>query len=202
MAWQRDEKEEGADALILLEHNSVYTLGRGSTEANIKFDHTSPECPHEVVRVERGGEVTWHGPGQLVVYPVLDLKYHKQDLHWYLRQLEEVIIGTLDHYGLKGERDEEHTGVWVGGAKVAAIGLNASRWVTTHGFALNVCPDMTNFEGIVPCGIKDRPVSSMKHLLPEASSVDDVRQTVLAQFQEQFDVDYIEQDAPSPSAFN
>eukprot|EP00611_Tribonema_gayanum_P006028 TRINITY_DN1528_c0_g1_i4.p1 TRINITY_DN1528_c0_g1~~TRINITY_DN1528_c0_g1_i4.p1 ORF type:complete len:256 (-),score=50.55 TRINITY_DN1528_c0_g1_i4:1378-2115(-) len=150
MAWQRqpggDSPHYGCDALILLEHPSVYTLGRGSTTDNLKFDPAAPGCPHELYRIERGGEVTWHGPGQIVGYPILDLNFHTKDLHWYLRSLEEMIMSVLARRGVQGERDPGNTGVWVGNRKYAAIGLNASRWVTSHGFALNVCPDLSAFD--------------------------------------------------------
>ena len=163
------------DALLLLQHRAVYTLGRGSTESNLKFAPDDPSV--ELHRVERGGEVTYHGPGQLVGYPVLDLRHHKQDLHWYVRRVEDVVINVLDHYGLRGERDVEHTGVWVGGEKVAAIGIAVSRWITMHGFAINVCPNMAHFDRIVPCGIADRGVTSLEQLLPAgaAPAVDDVQ---------------------------
>ena len=149
-----------SDALFLVEHAPVYTLGRRSTLDNLRFDHTQTGTD-ELVRVERGGEVTWHGPGQLVGYPIVDLTRKKKDLHWFLRGIEEVIIQTLGEYGLHGERDEAGTGVWVGGKKVAAIGLAASRWVTMHGFAINVAPDLESFERIVPCGIQGRGVTSI-----------------------------------------
>ncbi|CAN0546876.1 unnamed protein product, partial [Ectocarpus sp. 12 AP-2014] len=152
MAWQREESpsQDSHDVLLMLEHPPVYTLGRGSSLDHLRFDPTNPSSlgGREVRRTERGGEVTWHGPGQVVGYPVLDLNFHRKDLHWYLRQLEEVVIRVLGRYGLEGGRETEHTGVWVGGAKVAAIGLNASRWVTSHGFALNVNPDLSAFEAI------------------------------------------------------
>ncbi|CAM9683782.1 unnamed protein product [Ectocarpus fasciculatus] len=184
MAWQREEtpNQDSHDVLLMLEHPPVYTLGRGSSLDHLRFDPTDPSSlsGREVRRTERGGEVTWHGPGQVVGYPVLDLNFHKKDLHWYLRQLEEVmtparellallctivVIRVLGRYGLEGERETEHTGVWVGGAKVAAIGLNASRWVTSHGFALNVNPDLSAFEAIVPCGIQGRPVARLCDLV-------------------------------------
>ena len=115
-----------------LNTSSCFVLGRRSTLANLRFDATAPACPHAVHRVERGGEVTWHGPGQLVGYPILDLTRapHRKDLHWYLRQIEATLIATLAHYGVAATRDAAGTGVWVGDAKIAAMGLSASRWVT------------------------------------------------------------------------
>ena len=145
------------DVLILLEHPPVYTLGTGSALKFLKFDPTNTDW--ELYRTERGGEVTYHCPGQLVGYPILNLRYYQQDLHWYLRQLEEVIIRVLANYGLKGDRLAGLTGVWLEGKKVAAIGIKVRRWITMHGFALNVCPDLTGFEQIVPCGIEDKYLS-------------------------------------------
>lgn len=153
------------EVLILLEHPPVYTLGQGANLQFLKFD--PQQTDYEVHRVERGGEVTYHCPGQLVGYPILNLRYHQPDLHWYLRQLEEVLIQVLAVYGLKGDRIPGLTGVWVEGVKVAAIGIKVSRWITMHGFALNVCPDLSGFEVIVPCGIANRPVGSLAQFIPD-----------------------------------
>ncbi|KAL6763108.1 lipoate-protein ligase B [Haematococcus lacustris] len=152
------------DVAVLLQHEPVFTLGTGSTESNLLFDPAASSIP--LFRTERGGEVTYHGPGQLVLYPLLHLTQHQQDLHWYLRALEDVVIRALDQVsGLQGERLPGLTGVWVQGKKVAAIGVRAKRWVTYHGLALNVCPDLTPFKQIIPCGITDRPVTSVAELL-------------------------------------
>ncbi|HEY9662734.1 MAG TPA: lipoyl(octanoyl) transferase LipB, partial [Allocoleopsis sp.] len=177
------------DVLLLLEHPPVYTLGQGSSEEFIKFnlDH----APYPVFRIERGGEVTHHCPGQLVGYPILNLHYYRQDLHWYLRQLEEVLIQTLAQFGLQGERIAGLTGVWVEGRKVAAIGIKVARWITMHGFALNVCPDLTGFTQIVPCGIADRPVGSLAQFVP-GITMEQVRQQVAQSFSEVFQVDLVE----------
>lgn len=158
------------DALVLLEHEPVYTLGTASSLAHVLFDaaparpdaRNAPRAPcgARLVRTERGGEVTFHGPGQLVAYPILNLRRHKQDLHWYLRSLESVVIKTLaDEYGLTASRKEGLTGVWVENAKVCALGLKVSKWITMHGLALNVCPDLTPFNQIVPCGIQEEQLS-------------------------------------------
>lgn len=177
------------DVLLLLEHPPVYTLGQGASPEFLKFDPA--ENLWELHRVERGGEVTYHCPGQLVGYPILNLRHYQQDLHWYLRQLEEVLIQLLGVYGLKGDRIAGMTGVWLEGRKVAAIGIKVSRWITMHGFALNVCPDLTGFERIVPCGIADEPVGSLAQFLP-GISVEQVRQSVAAKFAEVFNVELIE----------
>ncbi|GCE61635.1 lipoyl(octanoyl) transferase LipB [Microcystis aeruginosa] len=155
------------DVLLLLEHPPVYTLGTGSDIKFIKFNLDKTD--KEVYRIERGGEVTHHCPGQLVGYPILNLRYYQQDLHWYLRQLEEVILQTIAIYGLSGERIAGLTGVWVEGYKIAAIGIKVSRWITYHGFAINVCPDLSGFAEIIPCGIANKPVGSLRQFLPNIS---------------------------------
>ena len=142
------------DTLLLLEHPPVVTLGRGTKETSLPLD---PENLRrrgiEVFEVERGGDVTYHGPGQLVGYPILDLREHREDLHWYLRQLEEVLIRALASFGIPAERNPGYTGVWTKGRKIASIGVHAKQWVTWHGFALNVTTELSAFDLIVPCGI-------------------------------------------------
>jgi lipoyl(octanoyl) transferase len=190
--WQKSLQQERskdsniADALVILEHPSVYTLGTGSSLDFLKFDHLETE--YELYRVERGGEVTYHCPGQLIAYPILNLKYYQQDLHWYLRQLEEVVIQVLALNHLTGERIDGLTGVWVEGRKIAAIGIKVSKWITMHGFALNICPDLSGFERIVPCGIADRSVGSMAEFIPGINP-DLVRQQVIQVFSDIFQVE-------------
>jgi len=176
------------DVLLLLEHPPVYTLGTGSTQDFLKFDPQN--APYEIHRIERGGEVTYHCPGQLVAYPVLNLRYYQQDLHWYLRQLEEVILQLLQSYGLPAERLSGLTGVWVEGYKIAAIGIKVSRWITMHGFAINVCPDLTGFTRIVPCGIADKPVGSLAQFLPEIT-IKQVQDDIVRIFAQVFQVDLL-----------
>ena len=171
------------DCLLLLEHPPVYTLGQGSTLDNLKF--SADASPFPLFRTERGGEVTHHCPGQLVGYPILDLKQHRPDLHWYLRQLEAVVIQVLAQFGIGGTRQPGLTGVWVGTVKLAAIGIKVSRWITMHGFALNVCPDLTGFEAIVPCGIDDKAVGSMVQFCPGVT-VEKVRPVAIAAFADVF----------------
>lgn len=142
------------DLLLLLEHERTITLGRGTQASSLPLP--TEELARRgitVAEVERGGDVTWHGPGQLVGYPVLDLTRHRQDLHWYLRTLEEALIDALGRLGIVGERNPGFTGVWTGGRKIASIGIHVRQWVTTHGFALNVSNDLADFGLIVPCGI-------------------------------------------------
>lgn len=155
------------ETLLLLEHPHTITIGRGGGH-----DHlcASPEEIERrgavVVETDRGGDITYHGPGQVVGYPLLDLRRRTGgDVHRYLRLLEEALIGVLAEYGLRGEREPAYTGVWCEGAKVAAIGVRISRGITMHGFALNVSPDLSYFDLIVPCGIPDRAVTSMERLL-------------------------------------
>jgi lipoyl(octanoyl) transferase len=176
------------DVLLLLEHPPVYTLGQGSRVEYLKFDQNN--APHPLYRIERGGEVTFHCPGQLVGYPILNLRSYQQDLHWYLRQLEEVLIQVLALYGLPGERIAGLTGVWVEGYKVAAIGIKVSRWITMHGFALNVCPNLAGFEHIIPCGIADKPIGSLAQFLPTVD-FNQVQQQVVKSFQQQFQLEFV-----------
>ena len=154
-----------------------------------------------IYRIERGGEVTYHGPGQLVMYPLLNLKQpnYQQDLHWYLRQIEEVIIRTLLHFDIKSNRDDINTGVWVGKNKIAAVGVSASKWITTHGLALNVSPNLEHFDKdiITPCGIEERGVTSISEVLRGTSSdhcpsLNEVADVALKCFGEVFHVDVTE----------
>ena len=156
------------DTVILTEHEHVYTLGR-----NAHADHllTGAEDLRargiDVVEVDRGGDITYHGPGQLVVYPIMDLENHGRDVGRYLRDLEQVVIRVLDRLGIRGERLGGYTGVWVAGEKVCAIGIKASRWVSMHGLALNVSTDLSYFGGIIPCGIFERGVTSLQEITGE-----------------------------------
>jgi lipoyl(octanoyl) transferase len=200
-AWQKSLQQERindrsrSDVLILLEHPPVYTLGTGSSLEFLKFDPAQSE--YELHRVERGGEVTYHCPGQIVGYPVLNLRDHRQDLHWYLRQLEELIIQVLALNHLTGSRIDGLTGVWVEGRKIAAIGIKVSRWITMHGFALNVCPDLTGFDRIVPCGISDRSVCSMAEFIPDLDP-DLVREQIILVFADLFQVQIDRIDSAHP----
>jgi lipoyl(octanoyl) transferase len=188
-AWQQELQQRllrdpsGPDALLLLEHEPCYTLGRGASEAHLRFDPTSPPLP--LFRIDRGGEVTHHLPGQLVLYPVLQLQRHGADLHVFLRALEAVVIRTLAALDLRGERLEGFTGVWLEGTKVAAIGVGAKRWISQHGLALNVCCDLDTFAAIVPCGLVDRPVGRLSQWRPGLNA-DMVRPLLLEAFHQEF----------------
>ncbi len=195
--WQKSLQQERidnndlGDALILLEHPPVYTLGTGSSLEFLRFERQQTE--YELYRVERGGEVTYHCPGQIVGYPILNLRHHHQDLHWYLRQLEEALIRVLALSNLDGERIEGLTGVWVEGRKLAAIGIKVTKWITMHGFALNVSPDLSGFEAIVPCGISDRPVGSMAEFIPDIDP-NLIREQIMAVFAEVFELELFPQE--------
>lgn len=151
------------DTLLAVEHPHTVTLGRTSHIDNLLLSEDQfAQQGIEIVHNDRGGDVTYHGPGQIVLYPILDLNQHKKDVHWYLRQLETCIINLLHLYQLDGYREPEYTGVWVNGAKICAIGVKVSRWVTMHGLALNVNTDLSFFSTIVPCGISTKPVTSLE----------------------------------------
>lgn len=193
--WQKSLQQEridnpqASDALILLEHPPVYTLGTGASLEFLRFERQQTE--YELYRVERGGEVTYHCPGQIIGYPILNLRYYRQDLHWYLRQLEEVIIKVLAVNKLSGERIAGLTGVWVEGRKIAAIGIKVTKWITMHGFALNVNPDLSGFEQIVPCGISNRAVGSMAEFIPDIDP-DLVRKQIVWAFADVFQIEMAE----------
>jgi lipoate-protein ligase B len=150
------------DVLLLVEHEPVVTLGRGTLATSLPL---APEAIRAggtaVFEVERGGDVTWHGPGQLVGYPILDLRGHREDLHWYLRTLEDALIAALERLGVPAHRHPGRTGVFTAGRKIASIGVHAKRWVTLHGFALNVTNDLAGFDLIVPCGLHDVVMTSV-----------------------------------------
>ena len=170
LEWQRrlaDERITGhldRDLLLLLEHPPVVTLGRGSHP-----EHVLQPAGIDVVEVERGGDVTYHGPGQLVGYPIIDLRNYKQDLHWYLRTLEQTLIEALGFLGIPAETNKGFTGVWTRGRKIASIGIHVKQWVTWHGFALNVTTDLSDFDRIVPCGIQGVEMTSVEKELGAGS---------------------------------
>lgn len=178
--------------LFLLEHAPTITLGRNALAEHVLCDSKGlAQAGVKLVTTDRGGDVTYHGPGQLVAYPVFDLNQWKPSVDWYLRTLEETVIHLLNAYGLKGERIPGFTGVWVDSAKVAAIGIAIKHWVSWHGFALNVNPNMDHWQLIVPCGIKNKPVTSLAQLLPETPSMEDVIKHCVTAFQEVFACDVI-----------
>jgi lipoyl(octanoyl) transferase len=203
LEWQRSlarariERRLPRDLLVLLEHPPVVTLGRSS-----RATHVLEAAGVDVFEVERGGDVTFHGPGQLVGYPIIDLTGYKQDLHWYLRTLEQALIGALEILGIPAQRKQGYTGVWTSGEaprKIASIGVHVKQWVTWHGFALNVTTDLAQFDRIVPCGIpgvvmtsveKERGAGSGERLWEETVAA------VIERFGAAFDVSPILKDGP------
>lgn len=186
LTWQEVLREkrwlgELGDMLLLLEHPPVFTLGRGGNVQHLLRPRQVP-----VYRVGRGGDVTFHGPGQLVGYPIIALTEHRRDIHAYLRALETVLIMTLEAYGLQAHRRAGLTGVWVGEEKVASIGVGVRRWVTYHGFALNVDPDLSYFSDIVPCGLAGVRMTSMARLLGHPVPLLPVKERVAELFARQF----------------
>ncbi len=167
------------DTLILVEHEPVYTLGKNADENHLL---QSRDESVDVFNIERGGDITFHGPGQLVGYPILDLSKYKKSVSWYMRTLEQLTIDVLAEFGINAKRIEGLTGVWVGDEKIAAQGVRISRWVTMHGFALNVNPDLSFYDGIIPCGIFDHGVTSMEKLLKKNQNMNDVKDTVIKIF--------------------
>lgn len=191
-----DAKKTIPDALLLVEHPHVYTLGKSGDAANLLRTSTElNDIEAEFIEIDRGGDITYHGPGQIVGYPILDLDRHFTDIHKYLRFLEEVIIRTCADYGLKAERLEGLTGVWVNGSKVCAMGIRCSRWVTMHGFALNVNTNLDYFNHIIPCGITDKSVSSLSVLTGEFIDEMEVREKLLQHFADVFNVDIVKKDS-------
>jgi len=177
------------DHLLLLEHDPVFTLGRNARPENVLFPAEAlRERGFDVFETGRGGDVTYHGPGQVVGYPVLDLSPDRRDVHRYVRDLEEVMIRTCAGYGIEAGRVEGLTGTWVGREKIGAIGVRIARWVTSHGFAFNVATDLSAFDLIVPCGIRGRGVTSLERLLGRPVPIDEVMDRLTAHFAAVFEM--------------
>jgi lipoyl(octanoyl) transferase len=192
LARARIGGELAQDVLLLVEHPPVVTLGRSAKERHLILPRQAlARRGIEVHEVERGGDVTFHGPGQVVGYPIVDLRRHKQDLHWYLRQLEEALIKAVSHYGIVGERNPTYTGVWTAGRKLASIGVHARDWVTWHGFALNVTTDLAFFDLIVPCGIQAVTMTSVARELGGIGTptLTEIGRTVAAAFGDVFSLE-------------
>jgi lipoyl(octanoyl) transferase len=183
------ERQKGAipDQLLLLEHPPVFTLGRNARTENVLFPaELLRERGFDVHETGRGGDVTYHGPGQVVGYPILDLSPDRRDVHRYVRDLEEVMIRTCAGYGIEAGRIQGLTGTWVGREKIGAIGVRIARWVTSHGFAFNVTTDLSAFQLIVPCGIRDKGVTSLERLLGRKVPLDEAMDRLAASFAEVF----------------
>lgn len=186
--WDLRVRGEVGDLLLFTEHEPVYTVGKGGDENHVLAgEEELLRTGAEMFRIDRGGDVTYHGPGQIVGYPIIDLNA-RPDLHRYLRDLEEVIICALRTFGIAGVREEGLTGVWVGGDKVAALGVKVSRWVTMHGFALNVATDLQRFDRIIPCGIFHKGVTSMQQLLRREVPLSEVQGELARKFAEVFEL--------------
>ncbi len=206
LAWQRElaaariAGRTAHDTLLLLEHPPVVTLGRAG-----QAGHILDAEGIDVVEVERGGDATFHGPGQLVGYPILDLRRHRPDVHWYLRALEQVLIDALTTFGLAATRRSGYTGVWTRGRKIASIGVHVKQWVTWHGFALNVTTDVDEFARVVPCGIADVVMTSVAYetaadeIQTAADRMEHAATAVVAAFAQVFGVTALETAAPAPA---
>jgi len=181
------------DHFLLLEHPNTYTLGKTADKSNlIGNEEYLKEKNISVYDIDRGGDITYHGPGQIVGYPIINLNDWKQDTHKYLRALEEMIIRVCLEFGLIGRRDTEFTGVWIEDRKIAAIGIKVSRWVTMHGFAFNINTDLSLFNGIIPCGISNKAVTSLRKEIDKPVEIDFVKSLILKHFTEVFEYNSIE----------
>lgn len=181
------QKDLIPDTVLLCQHPPVYTLGKGGKQEHLLADRNLlNRLGAEYVPIDRGGDITFHGPGQLVVYPILKLRDLGVDLHQYLRGLEECSIQTLSQYGVQAGREKGLTGVWVNGAKIAAIGVRLSRWVSMHGIAVNINTEMRYFKHIVPCGIASKPVTSLENLLGRRVPLEDFSSKFAAEFEKEF----------------
>lgn len=195
----RDGKEEGEtpNYLIFCQHPHVYTLGKSGKEDNLLINEAMlRERGAEFYKINRGGDITYHGPGQLVMYPIFDLDHFFTDIHKYMRYLEEAVILTLAEFGIKGGRVDGLTGVWIDGGspqerKICAMGVKSSRWVTMHGIALNVNADLSYFNHIVPCGIEDKSVTSMNKELQKEVDIQKVQEALEENMANIFDFDYV-----------
>jgi len=192
---RNNRTEETPNYFLFVEHPHVYTLGKSGDIENLLLNEEQLKAKDATFyKINRGGDITYHGPGQVVGYPILDLENFFTDIHKYLRLLEEAIILTIAEYGLKGERSEGETGVWLGvgtpfARKICAMGIRTSRWVTMHGFALNVNADLGYFDNIIPCGIRGKAVTSMHAELGRALDIEEVKQKILKHFASLFAVE-------------
>ncbi|WP_372638945.1 lipoyl(octanoyl) transferase LipB [Fodinibius sp.] len=188
--------QESNDVLLFVEHPHVYTLGKSGDKAHLLKEMAElANIEADFIEIDRGGDITYHGPGQIVGYPIFDMDRHFTDIHKYLRYLEEVVIRTCADYGINAGRIEGLTGVWVGDQKICAMGIKCSRWVTMHGFALNVNTDLSYFNHIVPCGISDKAVTSFRNLLGGPMDEGEVKAQLRAHFEAVFDIHITEVDS-------
>ena len=176
------------DTLIFVEHEPVYTLGKNADE-----NHILQNYPEEIktFHIERGGDVTYHGPGQLVGYPILDLRDYKKSISWYMRTLEQIIMDTLSEFNIQADRKNGLTGVWYKNEKIAALGVRVSKWITMHGFSLNINPDLNYYKSIIPCGIFEYGVTSMSKILNEDVDKESVKSALKIKFLDQFNINHL-----------
>lgn len=193
-----NDQPSTSNHLLFVEHSPVYTLGKNGNEDNILISDQQLKINGiEFYHINRGGDITFHGPEQLVGYPILDLDKFKTDIGWYLRSLEEVIILTMAEYGLKGDRSQGETGVWIEPGikgkerKICAMGIKCSRWITMHGFAFNVNTDLNYFNNIIPCGIQNKAVTSLEKELGRKVQMEEVKEKVKANFEQVFNCQLI-----------
>jgi len=180
--------DEIEDLLFICEHPNTYTLGKVTDKNNLLFNEEELEQKEiTVFDIDRGGDITYHGPGQIVGYAIMNLENWKKDTHLYLRSLEEVLINTCKDYGIELSRNEKFTGVWIENRKICAIGIKVSRWITMHGFAFNVNTDLELFDGIIPCGIQEKEVTSLSKELDQEIDISTVKEKVINNFQKVFD---------------
>lgn len=189
---QQRVRDEIPDTLLLLTHLPVYTIGRAGSRENILVaDEVLAREGLTVYETDRGGDITYHGPGQLVAYPILDLQQHGKDLHKLLNQYEETVIRVLREYGIDGARISEYPGVWVGQEKICALGIGVTNWVSYHGWALNINPDMKHFSYITPCGIQGKKTTSLKNILGRDISLADITSRIVRHFGEVFSLQMV-----------
>jgi lipoyl(octanoyl) transferase len=195
-AWEKQrelvklvQSEPNKNVLVLCQHPSVITIGRSGSDNNvIPEEGFLNKLGIQVIHNDRGGDVTLHNPGQLVGYPIFNLNNFKTDLHWFLREIEEIIIETIEEFNIKGGRVDKLTGVWIDDKrKICAMGLHCSRWVTSHGFALNVTNNLDEFGYIVPCGITDKQVTSIAEEIGSEVEMDSVKKIVVEKFEKHFE---------------
>jgi lipoyl(octanoyl) transferase len=188
---EQRKKSEISDTLILVEHDRVYTMGRNAKDKNVVMSEAElDQRGIRLIRTDRGGDVTYHGPGQLVGYPIMNIGGDGRGVLWYVQKLEEVICSTLEKFGLKGATNPHNRGVWIGNDKIAAIGVRVTRQVTMHGFAFNVAVNLDDYKGIIPCGIVGKGITSLDRFVPSVS-IDEVKKKVILEFVRVFEYDDI-----------
>lgn len=193
---EKRKNDEINDTLLLVEHPPVFTIGTSGTSDNITVSKDFlKKSGIDVFETNRGGDITYHGPGQIVGYPILNLKDHKKDLHWLLRSYEEVFIRLLDEkYDITAERIKGLTGVWVGDEKITAIGVGVRHWITYHGFAFNINPNLNHFSYIIPCGIQDKGVTSLEKILGYEVEEKEVMEKIIKYFAEVFNMEVLDDE--------